>query len=279
MPTTSRSPKKLPIIGQISRDPHLPLTTLARVLLIEPTERDQRDVAAFLIETGLEVLPAPDGFYALMMLEKNPPDLVLMGNRLKDMDAGEFCAIVRSDPSLEGLAVAVMAEAGDSALAHDEARFDMIIEPGLSPAAAARRILFLLKKDREDTRPLRPVTGPIAVDDDAILLWGSLETMSLPQVCQAILQAERTGLLSLSFSTGQAYLRFVDSELIDASFLDQDGEEALESIRDFSLQESGATFRFEAEDSVDHKSHAGAFQLGLQELLLLLVASPATEPS
>ncbi len=243
---------------------------MSRILLIEPKEKDQRVLAALLIEAGIEVMPAPDGFFALMMLEKNPPDLVLMPSLLKDMSAGEFCAIVRSDPTLEGLAVGVIATAADPVLSHQDASFDMVLEPGLPVPAISRRVSSFLQKDR---KTLSSHSGAVSVPtelpkDDALLLWGSLEIMGLLQVCQVILETGRTGLLSLSFSAGQGYLRFLDSLLIDARFQELEGEEALRAMHKTSSRETGTTFRFEAQDTSHQSSFPRTLELKLEDLLL-----------
>jgi CheY-like chemotaxis protein len=81
-----------------------------KILLIEADPARAAALAAALGGGGTEVRIAPDGFYALTMMERERPDLVVAGGCGGGIGAGELGAIVRSDPALAGVRLALYAD-------------------------------------------------------------------------------------------------------------------------------------------------------------------------
>src|SRR5712691_9669325 len=109
---------------------------MARVLLIDP---DRASVAALqkaLATAGLtDVAAVASGSFALTMLERDRPDLIVSRARVPDIDGYELCAIVRSDPELTGVLFVVLADVDDDvpAGAFDEGAADRILVGAFSP--------------------------------------------------------------------------------------------------------------------------------------------------
>lgn len=63
---------------------------------------------------------APDGLYALTLVEHHRPDLVLIVEALKDMSIDEFLSVIEADPNLSASHVAILKAAGDEHVAIEQ---------------------------------------------------------------------------------------------------------------------------------------------------------------
>ncbi|HEV3456234.1 MAG TPA: DUF4388 domain-containing protein [Thermoanaerobaculia bacterium] len=118
---------------------------MTKILLIEPDPARAAALAAALGgDGGAEVRIAPDGFYALTMMERERPDLVVAGGSLGGIGVGELGAIVRSDPSLAGVRLALYADpAAPPADLNGGGVFDLVLDaaaPAPELAASLRRL-------------------------------------------------------------------------------------------------------------------------------------------
>src|SRR5262249_59130104 len=87
---------------------------MARLLLIDP---DRGTVAALqkaLAVAGLtDVSAVISGSFALTMLERDPPHLIVSPARLHHNDRHELCGLVRGDPQVTGILFLVLAHPPD----------------------------------------------------------------------------------------------------------------------------------------------------------------------
>ncbi len=140
---------------------------MTKILLIEPDPARAAALAAALGGGGAEVRIAPDGFYALTMLERERPDLVVAGGNLGGIGVGELGAIVRSDPSLAGVRLALYADpAAPPADLNGGGVFDLVLDaaaPASQLAATLRRLAGLTDAGGAGSpAPLRPAPWPPA---------------------------------------------------------------------------------------------------------------------
>jgi CheY-like chemotaxis protein len=81
---------------------------------------------------------APDGLYALTLVEHHRPDLVLIVEGLKDMSVDEFLSVIQADPNLSASQVAILkADGGEG----------VVIEHKTRPECVPERLLLLLMAD------------------------------------------------------------------------------------------------------------------------------------
>jgi CheY-like chemotaxis protein len=138
---------------------------VAKILLIEPDPERAAALAAALGGGGAEVRVAPDGFYALTAIERERPDLVVAGSRLGGIGAGELGAIVRSDPALAGVRLALYADpAAPPADLNGGGVFDLVLDAGapLAELAAPLRRLAGLPATAAPTTAAAPAAAPKA---------------------------------------------------------------------------------------------------------------------
>jgi CheY-like chemotaxis protein len=118
---------------------------VTKILLIEADPDRAAALAAALGSGGAtEVRIAPDGFYALTMMERERPDLIVAGGCVGGIGAGELGAIVRSDPTLAGVRLARYADpAAPPADLNGGGAYDLVLDataPARELAAGLRRL-------------------------------------------------------------------------------------------------------------------------------------------
>jgi CheY-like chemotaxis protein len=117
---------------------------VTKILLIEADPDRAAALAAALGGGGAtEVRIAPDGFYALTMMERERPDLIVAGDCVGGIGAGELGAIVRSDPTLAGVRLALYADpAAPPADLNGGGVYDLVLDA----AAPARELAEGLRR-------------------------------------------------------------------------------------------------------------------------------------
>src|SRR5436309_780740 len=104
---------------------------MPRVILIDPDRTALAALQAALGQAGIdEVLAVTSGSFALTMLERNRPDLIVSRVGVPDIDGYELCAIVRKDPLMTGGLFLLLASPGDATAAP-------MLEPKPDPTPAA----------------------------------------------------------------------------------------------------------------------------------------------
>src|SRR5437870_11074785 len=91
---------------------------MPRVILIDPDRTALAAMQAALAQGGFnDVLAVTSGSFALTMLERNRPDLIVSRVGVPDIDGYELCSIVRKDPLMTGVLFLLLASPGDEATA------------------------------------------------------------------------------------------------------------------------------------------------------------------
>lgn len=72
---------------------------MAKVLLVDADWDNLVALQRALVAAGHDVAVALSGSFALTMLERQRPDVIVSLSDIQDMDAYELCTIVRADPA------------------------------------------------------------------------------------------------------------------------------------------------------------------------------------
>ena len=129
---------------------------MPRVLLIDPDRNALGVLQAALGQAGFkETAAVTSGSFALTMLERNRPDLIVSRVGVRDIDGYELCSIVRKDPSMKGVLFLLLASPGDDAPpATLEEKPDQMLAGDLPIAAIVSEAARLLQGTPElVTRP------------------------------------------------------------------------------------------------------------------------------
>ena len=218
---------------------------MARLLLIDP---DRGTVAALqkaLAVAGLtDVSAVISSSFALTMLERDRPDLIVSRARIHDIDGYELCGIVRSDPEFTGILFVVLADAEDEvpAGAFDEGGADRILVGAFSPETIVTEVRSLLAARTIPESESEPV--PVAVAAAPEGLRGSLDVMDLAEVAQAIALGGKTGHLVLALASGEGTVVFDRGRIVHAEFGQLIGEPAFTALVVTSHRAPGGTFFF-----------------------------------
>jgi CheY-like chemotaxis protein len=213
---------------------------MARLLLIDP---DRSTVAALqkaLAVAGLtDVSAVISGSFALTMLERDRPDLIVSRARIPDIDGYELCGIVRSDPEFTGILFVVLADAEDEvpAGAFEEGGADRILVGAFSPETIVTEVRSLLAARMAPPPEPAPAAAPQG-------LRGSLDVMDLAEVAQAIALGGKTGHLVLALASGEGTVFFDRGRIVHAEFGRLIGEPAFTALVVTSHREPGGTFCF-----------------------------------
>ncbi|PYN85375.1 MAG: hypothetical protein DMD89_38275 [Candidatus Rokuibacteriota bacterium] len=216
---------------------------MARLLLIDP---DRGTVAALqkaLAVAGLtDVSAVISGSFALTMLERDRPDLIVSRARIHDIDGYELCGIVRSDPEFTGILFVVLADAEDEvpAGAFEEGGADRILVGAFSPETIVTEVRSLLAARTIPESEPEPV--PVAAAPEG--LRGSLDVMDLAEVAQAIALGGKTGHLVLALASGEGTVVFDRGRIVHAEFGQLVGEPAFTALVVTSHRAPGGTFFF-----------------------------------
>src|SRR6266481_2449561 len=89
---------------------------MPRVILIDPDRTALAAMQAALAQGGFsDVLAVTSGSFALTMLERNRPDLIVSRVGVPDIDGYELCSILRTDLLMTGVLFLLLASPGDEA--------------------------------------------------------------------------------------------------------------------------------------------------------------------
>src|SRR5262245_49362951 len=89
---------------------------MPRIMLIDPDRTALAALQEALARGGFtDVVAVTSGSFALTMLERNRPDLIVSRVGVPDIDGFELCSIVRKDPLMTGLLFLLLASPGEEA--------------------------------------------------------------------------------------------------------------------------------------------------------------------
>jgi len=219
---------------------------MPRVILIDPDRTALAAMQAALGETGInDVLAVTSGSFALTMLERNRPDLIVSRVGVPDIDGYELCSIVRKDPLMTGVRFLLLASPGDEAAASMlEDRPDQTLAGDLPLTAIVSEVATLLARGKaapvEAVEPGAP--GPPA--EGAHGLRGSLAVMELPDITQAIALGAKTGQLVVTLSSGRGSVFFDRGRVVHAEFFGLIGETAFAALLVAAHGEASGSFVF-----------------------------------
>lgn len=222
----------------------------ARVLLIDPDRDALATMQRALAEAGFpNVAAVPSGSFALTMLERDRPDIIVSRARVPDIDGWELCSIVRSDPTMAGVLFLLLAGPGDEM---PETAFaegpDRMLVGEFTLATIVGEVASLLGPSGPGPAPSAPARPPRA--ESAHGLRGSLGVMDLPDLVQAIALGNKTGHLALTLEAGPGGLVFERGRIIHAEFGGVTGERAFTAMVVTAHREAGGSFVFNPADAI-----------------------------
>jgi CheY-like chemotaxis protein len=207
---------------------------VSRVLLVDPDRAGLAALQAALGAAGFrDVSTVTSASFALTMLERNRPDLIVSRVAVPDIDGYELCSIVRNDPSMTGVLFLLLASPGDEAPeAMLEEKPDQTLAGDLPLSAIVAEVAGLLGIRRETVTPPTAAASPAAAPPLEVTpgMNGSLGVMQLPDIAQAVALGGKTGELLITLPSGRGAIVFDHGQVVHAEFFGLIGETAFATL-------------------------------------------------
>jgi CheY-like chemotaxis protein len=141
---------------------------MAKVLLIDAGWDNLVALQKALVDSGYDVAVALSGSFALTMLERDRPDIIVSLPEIQDMDAYELCSIIRADPMTRGIPFLLLTgAAGPVPGAAGRAGVNRVIAGKFSLATLVNQVGELLASGAAPARAAAPAEPPTAVPTPA----------------------------------------------------------------------------------------------------------------
>jgi CheY-like chemotaxis protein len=161
---------------------------MSNVLLIDLTGSDATALHMALGRAGHRVTAVGTGLFALTMVERDRPDIIISPTNVSDIDGYELCAIIRSDPATQNVPFLLLAAAdgGDQAAAA-RAGATGVIAHGTLVERIVGEVARLLGRDiepalidapasaRRGSDGGLPVAPPARAGDSAVIVDGVVD--------------------------------------------------------------------------------------------------------
>ncbi len=108
------------------------MTAPANVLVVDDTVENLRLIASMLGQQGYEVRPVTNGRQALLAVERDPPDLILLDINMPGMNGYEVCARLKKNEALKDVPViflTALSDVADKIRAFEAGGVDYITKP------------------------------------------------------------------------------------------------------------------------------------------------------
>jgi CheY-like chemotaxis protein len=246
---------------------------MPRVLLIDPDRGALAVLQAALRRAGVhDVAAATSGSFALTMLERNRPDLVVSRIAVPDIDGYELCSIMRKDPSTTGVRFLLLAGPDDDEpTSRIEEKPDRVLAGDVPVAVIVAEATRLLRA-APPASAASPAPPPAAAPaDPAGGLRGSLGVMDLPDITQAIALGNKTGQLMVTLPSGRGVIVFDRGRVVHAEFFGLIGEIAFAALLAVTQGEGHGSFVFSPSEP-GTTSATRTIHRDLKQLLLSVAA-------
>ena len=211
------------------------MTTPANVLVVDDTVENLRLIASMLGQQGYEVRPVTNGRQALLAVERDPPDLILLDINMPDMNGYEVCARLKQQDALRDVPViflTALSDVADKIRAFEAGGVDYITKPFRMEEvhARVRTHLALRQSTRELERSYARLRDLERLRDDLVhmivhdmrsplmVLKGHLELLRQGGVGKFSAEADSDIASALSAAD---HLKDMANELLDMSRLEE----------------------------------------------------------
>jgi len=233
-----------------------------KVLVVEEDPLVARMLVECLQPLAVEAQAVHSGAEAIAEAQAEPPDLILLGTRLPDLDGFAVAARLREHAATQAVPFILVTghlSVEERVKGLESGAADTITKPFYYEEVRAR-VLSVLQRAAA-ARPAVPPPGPPAG------ILGRLEELSLPMVIQMLGMEQKTGVLELERDEERGTLHFAGGEVVDAAWRDHRGEPAVYRL----LRWTAGHFRFvpAAEDTAPERRITGGTQHLLMEAMRL----------
>ncbi|WP_027890927.1 DUF4388 domain-containing protein [Calidithermus chliarophilus] len=231
-----------------------------KALIVAANLESTRALQQAFIQSGFEIQTETSALYALTLLERNRPDVVVSLAQLSDMSGVEFYELVRSDEALRFVAFILLSPESPP----NVSRIDSVMPPAVIPGEVVRQAY---QKVLEVTRQTYEVSSAAPIRE---AIQGVLGDISLFDLAQWLARSAKTGRLVVHLDPHHATLYFLKGQLIHAQFGDKSGEDAVLHLMIQAETNRDGSFGFEPKDASDLFLEPVTIHKSTDQLLLSL---------
>ncbi len=236
---------------------------MSTILLVATNSEETEDVRRELEPQGYEVTVAPGSFYALTLLERHRPDVLVAWPNVGEPPADELCAILRQDPAMERIRLVLVRPDGLALVSLPDV---VVVRSGSAADIAASLGRLVPSASSEEASASDALESQRPPDTGGLV--GRLDTIQLVNLVQALAQLRRTGCLRVMFFAAESRSYFREGRLVHATFGELAAEEALrESLLEAEVQ-PGALFAFDRYDAARIEQVPATVTARLESVLL-----------
>jgi DNA-binding response OmpR family regulator len=125
------------------------ISAMTRVLVVDDERTIREIVVSYLEREGFKTLEAADGNRARELIERDPPDLVVLDLMLPGTDGLELCRWIRSRSRLPVIMLTARGEESDRIVGLELGADDYVTKP-FSPRELAARVRTVLRRAEPD---------------------------------------------------------------------------------------------------------------------------------
>ena len=239
-----------------------------KLLLVDRSDTEIARLADQLQGGGARVLLASGGLYALTMLEREQPHLLITRFELGDMTGIDLCSLIKRDDLLAGIQVVLLARSLEEKLSAERAGgFDLILIDDRPPSVLAASLKRLIERGLRSPAPLQ-VASPEKTGEQSIA--GTLGVLNFAELSQALSQTGKTGRLDLEIGAPDepAMVLFDEGRVRHAAFRKTRGTPAFARLYYETERAGGIVFRFEPMTAERIASQPCTIDRSAQQLLL-----------
>jgi len=231
-----------------------------KALVVMPAPHGEPLVQAF-AEADFDVRHAASGLYALTLIERDRPHLIVCAEATEDLSGAELLEIIREDPLLRVVKFMLLVQ--DPTGPHPKA--DALLRLTSSPQGVVQTACHLLGIP-EPTTLMEERKSPLGES------WynGKVAPGAAFQLLDWLTGMGESGCLEMSFSEGRARVHFLEGKPFHVEFGNQSGVSALREIF-FATQNGVGTFSFARKQPPELEAIPRTLHEPIQNILLRVV--------
>lgn len=216
---------------------------MRKLLLVDRSDTEMGPLAGSLRGAATQVMLAGGGLYALTMLEREQPHLLLTRFDLGDMTGPELCALIKRDDFLAGIQVVMLARNLEEKLAAERSGgFDLVLVDDRPVAILAASLRRLVERGAQPEPPPPPAEDQVREQS----IDGTLGVLNFTELTQALSQTGKTGRLVLETGgDGPTVVLFEAGRVRHATYRNAHGIPAFARLYCETERAGGTVFRFE----------------------------------
>ena len=180
-----------------------------KILLVDDDGRIRKLLKIYLEKAGFQVIEAENGLEALLLLQNNQPDLIVLDIMMPVLDGMETCRQIRKLATTPILLLTARTETDDKLMGFDCGADDYVEKP-FNPQEVVARVRAILRRRSASSPQLKPIKTPTiipTVQHSTLLINPAARTVNLDGTEKELTAKEFDLLHALASRPGHVFSR------------------------------------------------------------------------